>query len=74
LWCYLGENVGVGVMMWSLYKVFICSVLYWVNVISSCYICVGVGVVYGYGRMWVVELFEWLLYIVYYSSLIGYGV
>jgi uncharacterized protein YkwD len=72
-WHYLGENVGVGATTWSLHKAFIRSAPHRANVTSSRYTRVGVGVAYGHGRMWVVELFERPSYTVHHSSSIGYG-
>ncbi len=57
-WRYLGENVGVGGSTSSLHRAFLRSTPHRANVISTRYTRVGVGVAYGHGRMWVVELFE----------------
>jgi uncharacterized protein YkwD len=57
-WRYLGENVGVGGSTPSLHQAFLRSAPHRANVVSSRYTHVGVGVAYGQGRMWVVEVFE----------------
>jgi uncharacterized protein YkwD len=57
-WRYLGENVGVGSTTSSLHQAFMGSAPHRANVLSSRYTRVGVGVAYGQGRMWVVEVFE----------------
>ncbi|WP_162248101.1 peptidoglycan-binding protein [Angustibacter sp. Root456] len=56
-WRYLGENVGVGGSERSLHSAFMHSAPHRANVVSSRYTGVGVGVAYGHGRMWVVEVF-----------------
>jgi uncharacterized protein YkwD len=57
-WHYLGENVGVGGSTSSLHRAFMGSPSHRANVLSTRYTRVGVGVAYGHGRMWVVEVFE----------------
>jgi len=57
-WHYLGENVGEGGTVASLHSAFMHSAPHRANVLSTRYTRVGVGVAYGHGRMWVVEVFE----------------
>jgi uncharacterized protein YkwD len=57
-WRYLGENVGDGGTVGSLHSAFMHSAPHRANVLSKRYTRVGVGVAYGHGRMWVVEVFE----------------
>ena len=57
-WRYLGENVGVGDTTSSLHSAFMHSAPHRKNVLSTRYTTVGIGVAYGHGRMWVVEVFE----------------
>lgn len=57
-WRYLGENVGVGGSTSSLHRAFVHSAPHRANLLSTRYTYVGVGVAYGHGRMWVVEVFD----------------
>ena len=57
-WHYLGENVGVGGTVSSLHSAFMHSPAHRANVVSTRYTRIGVGVAYGHGRMWVVEVFD----------------
>jgi uncharacterized protein YkwD len=57
-WRYLGENVGVGPSTSSLHRAFVRSAPHRANLVSTRYTHIGVGVAYGHGRLWVVEVFE----------------
>jgi uncharacterized protein YkwD len=57
-WRYLGENVGVGGSEWPLHQALMASPPHRANILSSHYTQVGVGVAYGRGRVWVVQVFR----------------
>jgi uncharacterized protein YkwD len=57
-WRYAGENVGVGGDVTSLHQAFMDSAPHKANILDSDYTQIGVGVVMGGGRMWVVEVFR----------------
>ncbi|MGL5858995.1 MAG: CAP domain-containing protein [Angustibacter sp.] len=57
-WHYVGENVGVGGSVSQLHTAFMNSPGHRANVLHSRYTEVGIGVAYGGGRMWVVEVFR----------------
>ena len=57
-WRYLAENVGVGSDVSGLHSAFMHSTGHRVNILTSRHTQVGIGVAYGHGRMWVVEVFE----------------
>ncbi|MGL4174217.1 MAG: CAP domain-containing protein [Actinomycetota bacterium] len=57
-WSWVGENVGVGGNVSELHTAFMKSPGHRANVLHSKYSEVGVGVAYGNGRMWVVEVFR----------------
>jgi uncharacterized protein YkwD len=57
-WRYAGENVGVGGDVTSLHKAFMDSAPHRANILDRDYTQIGVGVVMGGGRMWVVEVFR----------------
>ncbi|GAB3597974.1 hypothetical protein GCM10027446_27050 [Angustibacter peucedani] len=57
-WRYLAENVGVGSDVASLHSAFMHSSGHKANILGTRYTRVGVGVAYGHGRTWVVEVFE----------------
>jgi uncharacterized protein YkwD len=57
-WRYAGENVGVGGDVTSLHKAFMASAPHKANILDRDYTQIGVGVVMGGGRMWVVEVFR----------------
>jgi uncharacterized protein YkwD len=57
-WRYAGENVGVGGDVVTLHKAFMASAPHRANILDRDFTQVGVGVVMGGGRMWVVEVFR----------------
>ncbi len=57
-WRYLGENVGVGGSQWTLHQALMASRPHRANILDSRYTQVGVGVAYGRGRVWVVQVFR----------------
>jgi uncharacterized protein YkwD len=57
-WRYAGENVGVGGNVPQLHQAFMDSPAHKANILDRDYTQVGVGVVMGGGRMWVVEVFR----------------
>jgi uncharacterized protein YkwD len=57
-WRYVGENVGVGGSEWPLHKALMASRPHRANILSSHYTQIGVGVAYGRGRVWVVQVFR----------------
>lgn len=57
-WHYLGENVGVGGTTTTLHSAFMHSAPHRANILSADYSRVGIGVAYGSGRTWVVEVFD----------------
>jgi hypothetical protein len=52
-WTKLGENVGVGGDVGSLFQAFVNSQHHFENMIDPAFQWVGLGVAYGNGRMWV---------------------
>ncbi len=52
-WTKLGENVGVGGDVPSLFQAFVNSPLHYANMVDPTFQWVGLGVAYGGGRMWV---------------------
>jgi uncharacterized protein YkwD len=57
-WNYIGENVGVGPGVKSLYRAFLHSPEHRANILGSRYNHVGVGTIRRHGRMWVTIQFE----------------
>jgi uncharacterized protein YkwD len=57
-WRYAGENVGVGANVPQLHEAFMDSPAHKANILDRDYTQIGVGVVMGGGRMWVVEVFR----------------
>jgi uncharacterized protein YkwD len=57
-WRYAGENVGVGGNVTELHQAFMNSPAHKANILDHDYTQIGVGVVMGAGRMWVVEVFR----------------
>ena len=56
-WRKLGENVGRGPSISSLHTAFTNSPAHRANMLDGQYRWVGVGVAYGFGQMWVAEVF-----------------
>jgi uncharacterized protein YkwD len=57
-WTAVGENVGVGGTSATLHSAFMHSAPHRANILGAAYTSVGIGVAYGRGRMWVVEVFK----------------
>jgi uncharacterized protein YkwD len=57
-WHYLGENVGVGGDVTGLHQALMNSAPHRANILDRNYTQVGIGVAYGHGRTWVVQVFS----------------
>ncbi|MQB01514.1 MAG: hypothetical protein GEU78_14685 [Actinobacteria bacterium] len=57
-WSTLGENVGVGGTVGSLFKAFMNSPAHRANILYSKFNHIGVGTLRKYGRLWVTVIFE----------------
>lgn len=56
-WTKLGENVGVGGDVGTLFQAFVNSPHHYENLVDPTFQWVGLGVAYGFGRMWVAQEF-----------------
>lgn len=56
-WRKLGENVGRGPSVDSLHNAFVASAAHQANMLDGQFRYVGIGVAYGFGQMWVAEVF-----------------
>lgn len=57
-WRSVGENIGYGGDVAALHRAFMGSAPHRANVLNRGYSQIGVGVAYGRGRLWVVEVFR----------------
>ncbi len=57
-WRFVGENVGVGSSTSSLHAALMRSPGHRANILDRDYTQSGIGVAYGHGRMWVVQVFR----------------
>lgn len=57
-WSTLGENVGVGATVGSLFKAFMNSPGHRANILYSRFNHIGVGTLRAHGRLWVTIIFE----------------
>jgi len=56
-WTKLGENIGRGPSVASIHDALVHSPLHYANMVDPSFNCIGVGVAYGSGGMYVAEVF-----------------